>query len=221
MKPMPTFSQRLESTFALMARPLTPEDGEPEPSVAQAESRLGLRLPAVLRAYYRLAGRYDRFNRAHNRLRRPGEWSVDSGKLVFLEENQCVVVWGVEVSTSPEEDPPVYQGTIIRGRPTEWHREHESCSEFLLVILHLQAVYEGYAFLGGSEITPAALERFLTGWTPVGRIKELRALCREGGAACVLEDEGTSQLYVGGRTERAFQAIEAELEAVGVGLDHY
>ena len=38
---MPTFSQRLESTYATLARPLTPEDGEPEPSVAQAEARLG------------------------------------------------------------------------------------------------------------------------------------------------------------------------------------
>jgi hypothetical protein len=221
MKTMPTFSQRLEFTFATLARPLTSEDAEPEPGVAQAEARLGLRLPSVLRAYYRLAGRFDRFNRAHNRLCRPGEWSVDGGKLVFLEENQCVVVWGVEASRSPEEDPPVYQGTIIRGRPTEWHLEHELCSEFLLVMLHLQAVFGGHEFLGGSEITSAALEEFLTGWTPVGRIKELRALCREGGAACVLEDEGTSQLYVGARTERAFQAIEAELEAVGVGLDHY
>ena len=221
MKPMPTFSQRLESTFATLARPLTPEDGEPEPSVAQAESRLGLRLPAVQRAYYRLAGRYDRFNRAHNRLRRPGEWSVDGGKLVFLEENQWVVFWGVGVSKSPDDDPPVYQGTIIRGRPTEWDREHERCSEFLLVMLHLQAVFGGHEFLGGSEISPAALEKFLTGWTPVGRVKELRAFCREGGAACVLEGVGSSQLYVGGRTERDFEVIEAELEAVGVGLDHH
>src|SRR5262245_51306813 len=216
---MPSFSERLESTFATLVRPLTPEDGEPEPSVAQAEARLGLRLPAVLRAYYRLAGRHDRFNRAHNRLRRPGEWSVDGGKLVFLEENQCVVVWGVGVSGSPEEDPPVYQGTIIRGQPTEWHLEHERCSEFLLVMLHLQAVCEGYEFLGGSDITPEALARFLTGWTPAGRVNELLAFHREGGAACVIEGEGSSQLYVGGRTERDFEAIEAELEAVGVGID--
>src|SRR5262245_41771504 len=187
---MPSFSERLESTFATLVRPLTPEDGEPEPSVARAEARLGLRLPPVLRAYYRLAGRFDRLTRAHNRLRRPGEWSVDGGKLVFLEENQCVVVWGVEASRSPEEDPPVYQGTIIRGQPTEWHLEQERCSEFLLVMLHLQAVFGGHEFLVGSEITSEALEKFLTGWTPVGRVKELRAFCREGGAACVLEGEG-------------------------------
>src|SRR5262245_44291374 len=105
---MPTFSERLKSTFAALARPLTSEDGQPEADISHGEARLGLTLPSVLSEYYRLAGRYDRFNRPHNRLRRPGEWSVDGCKLVFLEENQCVVVWGVEASTSPEDDPPLY-----------------------------------------------------------------------------------------------------------------
>jgi hypothetical protein len=217
---MPTFTERLKSTFATLARPLMPEDGEPEPSVAESEARLGLRLPPVLRAYYLLAGRCDQFNLPHNRLLRPEKWSVDGGKLVFLEENQCVVVWGVEAGTSPEDDPPVYQGPKVRGRPTEWYLEHERCSEFLLVMLHLQAVWGGYEFLGGSEITPAALEEFLKGWTLVGRISQLRAFSREGSAACVIQDGGPSQLYVGGQTERDFEAIEAELEALGVEMDH-
>jgi hypothetical protein len=218
---MARFTERLASTFATLARPLTPEDGEPESSIAEAEVRLGLRLPAVLREYYRLAGRFDQFNCAHNQLLRPEEWSVDGGKLVFLEENQRVVVWGVEAGISPEDDPPVYQGQEVRGQPTEWYREHERCSEFLLVMLHLQAVWGGCEFLGGSDITPEALARFLTGWTPAGCANELLAFSRDGGAACVLEGEGSSRLYVGGRTERDFEAIEAELEAVGVGLDHY
>jgi hypothetical protein len=60
----------------------------------------------------------------------------------------------------------------------------------------------------------------LTGWTPAGRVNELRAFHREGGAACVLESAGSLQLYVGGRTERDFEAIEAELQAIGVEIDH-
>ena len=121
---MPTFSERLEYMFASLARPLTPEGGQPETALSGAEARLGLRLPSVLREYYLLAGRFDRFNRAHNRLRGPEEWSVDGGKLVFLEKNQYVVAWGVEAGRSPEDDPPVYQGPNVRGRPTEWHLEH-------------------------------------------------------------------------------------------------
>src|SRR5262249_45680887 len=152
------------------------------------------------------------------RLLRPEKWFVDGDRLVFLEENQWVVFWGVGVSTSLEDDPPVYQDPNIRGRPTEWHLEHERCSEFLLVMLHLQAVWGGYDFIGGSDLTSEALARFLTGWTPAGRVNELLAFHREGGAACVLEGAGSLQLYVGGRSDRDFEAIEADLEAAGVGL---
>jgi hypothetical protein len=99
--------------------------------------------------------------------------------------------------------------------------EHERCSEFLLVMLHLQAVWGGYEFLGGVAIASEALGKFLTGWTPAGHVNELLAFSRDGGAACVIKGEGSSRLYVGGRTERDFEATEAELEAVGVELDHF
>jgi hypothetical protein len=218
---MVSFAKQLRSTFATLVRPLASEDGQPEASIAGAEARLGLRLPGVLREYYLLAGRLDRFNRAHNELRRPEEWSVEGGKLVFLEENQGVVFWGVEVGTLPEADPRVYQAENVRGRSTEWYLEHERCSEFLIVMLHLQAVWAGYDFLGGSEIGSEALAKFWTGWTPAGTVKELSAFNRDGAAACVLEGTDSSQLYVGGRTERDFELIRAELEAVGVQLDHF
>jgi hypothetical protein len=61
----------------------------------------------------------------------------------------------------------------------------------------------------------------LKGWTLVGRINELSAYSREGGAACVIDGEGSTQLYVGGRTDGEFEAIESELEAADVGLDHF
>jgi hypothetical protein len=86
-------------------------------------------------------------------------------------------------------------------------------------MLHLQAVWAGYDFLGGSDITSEALGKFLTGWTPVGCVNQLLAFNREGAAACVLEGKGSSQLYVGGRTVREFELINAELEALGVELD--
>ena len=208
---MDNFAERLKSTFATLLRPLTPEDGQPEASISVAEARLGLRLPAVLREYYLLAGRVDRFNRAHNQLRRPEELSVDGGKLVFLEENQCVVFWGVEVGTPTEDDPPVYQAENVRGRPTEWYLEHKQCSEFLIVMLHLQAVWAGYNFLGGSDISSEALTKFLIGWTSAGSVNELLAFNREGAAACVLQGKDSTQLYVGGRTEQDFELIVAEL----------
>ncbi len=216
-----SFSERLKSTFATLVRLLMPEDGEPETGVSAVEARLGFRLPAVLREYYLLAGRFDRFNRAHNELRRPGDWAVESGKLVFLEENQCVVFWGVDMGTSPEDDPPVYQAENVRGRPVKWFLEHQRCSEFLIVMLHLQAVWGGYEFLGGSAAKQEAMTKFLTGWTAAGTVNQLSAFNREGAAACVVEDSNSLQLYVGGQTEQEFELIRAELEAVGVELEHF
>ncbi|HEU5118345.1 MAG TPA: hypothetical protein VFT74_17135 [Isosphaeraceae bacterium] len=219
---MPNFAEQLEATVATLARPLRPEDGEPEASLANAEEHLGVRLPQVLRDYHLLSGRFDRFNRSHNRLLRPDEWFLDGGKLVFLEENQGVVYWGVDATLSPGEYSPVYQGPNIQGQPTEWYLEHENLSEFLLVHLHLQAVWGGYDFMGGAGISIPALEEFLVGWTFSGQVNELRAYDRKGGAACVLEEGGEeSQLYFGGWTEQDFESIESDLRRVGVKIEHY
>ena len=216
-----SFGEQLKSTFATLVRPLMTEDGEPETGISVVEARLGLRLPAVLREYYRLAGRFDRFNRAHNELRRPADWTVEGGKLVFFEENQCVVFWGVDAGTLPEDDPPVFQAENVRGQPAKWFLEHGRCSEFLIVMLHLQAVWGGYDFVGGSKVKQEALTKFLTGWTASGTVNQLSAFNREGAAACVLEDRDSLQLYVGGRTEQDFELIEAGLKTVGVELDRY
>ena len=81
---MDSFAEVLKSTFATLVRPLGLEDGQPEESIADAEARHGFRLPVVLREYYLLVGGFDKFNLARNELRRPEEWSVDGGKLVFL-----------------------------------------------------------------------------------------------------------------------------------------
>ena len=212
---MVPFAERLSVVFATLARPLTPEDGEPESDIAEAEGRLDLKVPPVLRTYYRLAGRLEQFNQAHNRLLKPEEWSVDGGKLVFLEEHQCVVFWGVEACRAPEEDPPDFQGPNDQGQPTEWFEEHGTCSEFLLVTLHLQAVWGGYEHIGGSALTPEVLKKFLVGWTPAGTVNRLQAFHRPGGAACVLEGAASLQVDFGGWTLRDFEAIESELEASG------
>ena len=57
-----SFVEWLNSKFATLVRPLTPEDGQPEASTSVAESLLGLQLPIVIRQYYPLVGTFDRFN---------------------------------------------------------------------------------------------------------------------------------------------------------------
>lgn len=209
-------AKRYQDAIAALARPLAPEDGEPAESIEAAEARLGIRLPAALRDYYLVAGRFDPLNQAHNRLFPPGDWFVDAGRLVFMEENQAVVFWGV---VPDGDDPPVWQGVNLTDQPIEWHEEVERCSEFLVVMLHWQAVCGGLEFAGIADITQEQAGRIRAAWRFIGKSGDLEAFGGEGRAACIIGGDDSPQLYVGGRTEEDFEAIEAELEGIGVGLD--
>src|SRR5215469_14194881 len=131
---MSDFRDLYRRTYARLGRPLTPRDGNADSRIEVGEKKLGVRLPQALREYYRVAGRERRFNGIFNRLYAPHEWFVDADKLVFLEENQAVVLWATTASPEPGDDPPAYQG--VNGEPIEWHVEHQHLSVFLIVMLH-------------------------------------------------------------------------------------
>ena len=194
--------------------------GVPEESLERAEERLGLRLPLALREYYLALGALAELNQAHNRLLGPGKWFVDAGKLVFLVENQAVVYWGVEATDQPQADPPVFQGVNRQPEPIEWHPEHERCSEFLLVMLHWQAVTGGLEFLGTADVGVEVVRHFEQHWRRVGEMEGLLAFCREGQAACVAGEGDARQLYAGCRSEEDLERIASELEALGAGLNY-
>src|SRR4051794_31829687 len=96
--------------FGSLGYPLAARDGISEPQLAKAEKKMGVRLPGALRDYYLVAGRERSLNHAFNHLCMPGEWEVEASKLIFMEENQTVVVWGVTATSPPTQDPRVFQG---------------------------------------------------------------------------------------------------------------
>lgn len=53
-------------------------------------------------------------------------------KLVFMEENQCVVFWGIAKADLGEADPVVWQG--VNGEPIEWYAEDHRLSRFLMAM---------------------------------------------------------------------------------------
>jgi hypothetical protein len=191
--------------------------GMDEQSLARAEQHFGVALPKSLRSYYLTLANLRELNDAHNRLLSPQDWFLDGGKLVFMVENQGVVYWSVEATKSPDDDPPVYQGVNRLPETIDWYPECDLCSEFLLVMLHWQAVMGGLEWLGATdEGGPAMMEHLADSWQQVGEVNEMVAFRREGRAACLLTD--STQLYVGSRTEVLFEEIAAELRVVGVGL---
>jgi len=88
------WSVRFRGLLADIAGRATPRHGYPLRAIEAAEVRLGVNLPAPLREYYLSVGRH-KINSAHNRLLPPDALEVSQGRLVFMEENQCVVFWGV------------------------------------------------------------------------------------------------------------------------------
>ena len=113
----------------IFGRPLITRDGLPEQRLRRAEKRLGMPLPAAMRDYYCVAGAASE-NREHNRLFTPEELFLEEGRLLFMEENQAVVHWGVPLRSKRRADPEVWQR--VNGDKAEWHSEQMAFSAFIL-----------------------------------------------------------------------------------------
>jgi hypothetical protein len=216
---MDKYLRDYQKIYSELGRELTPGDACPESEVAAAEARLGLRVPKALRDYYLVAGREDGFNRAHDRLLPPGEWFVDQGHLVFQEENQSAVYWGVEAAPGPPDDPPVFQG--VNDDSIRWFREHDSCRVFLTATLHWSGAFAGAMEYTGTVAVPADLvARLDRDWVFAGEVNAMRAYRRPGQAVCFLEwrdllpgDETCSpwRIFAGASTEKKLKEIEKSL----------
>ena len=140
-----SFEESYISIFASAGVRLSDEHRSSSAEIDEAEKRLDLFVPQSLRDFYLVAGRETRINQFYNRLIPPDKWTVDASRLVFLEENQSIVYWGVPVKHSLEVDAPVFQGVNRGPEGIVWHEEHDHCSEFLKVMAVWHATYGGAA----------------------------------------------------------------------------
>lgn len=91
------------------SRPLDDQDGCTEAELADAESRLGRRLPPAVIEAYRLVGRRDDLTRTQDRLLRPAELKVEDDRwLVYRYENQGCALWAVDLARPDDTDPPTW-----------------------------------------------------------------------------------------------------------------
>ncbi|MDQ3803467.1 MAG: hypothetical protein M3416_06505 [Acidobacteriota bacterium] len=124
-----------------LGRKPVPSDGSSDAELDEAEGRLGSRLPAAVRRYYRVAGNLVELNHAHNLLFAPSDLHMCEGFLIFMEENQAVVHWGIRAGELTEDDPDVWQRVNVV--PPEWYSEEMTFSEFIVRTLDWQAGLEG------------------------------------------------------------------------------
>ena len=135
------FQQLYREAYAQLGFELDSNAGVSDATLEKAEKKLEAKLPDALRDYYVVAGKETLLNRAFNRLLPINDLELHHGKLPFIEENQWVVIWGVDLKGTS--DPPVFQGPVVKGEARNWFPECDHCSEFLIFMLHLQAAYGG------------------------------------------------------------------------------
>jgi len=212
---MASFKNYYRTVFDTFGYPLTERTAMSSEVLDAAQERLAVQIPAALRDYYLVAGRERRFNMSCERLLPPPDWEVNKHRLIFMEENQSVGWWGVSTRNPNSDDPPVSFG--MNDEPIAWHPEQRKCSVFLALMLHHQAVSDGFRFCGRAQV-PDKLGYLCRehGWTFYGEMRGTRTYSRPNQVLCFeppanLPSAENWSALVGGKTKRDLQAITAEL----------
>jgi hypothetical protein len=188
---------------------LTKRDGVSRRDIEAAEKRLGIAVPHSLLDYFAVAGFEKRFNCCFNRLLPPDEWFVDANRLVFMEENQAVVYWGVSCDGRLD-DPPVSQG--VNGARIKWYRVNDKCSVFLAVMLHWHGAYGGALPISSTAYAPLSLrKRLRKEWEFVGEVNRMQAFTTSGKCVCHLKWEDGWRIFAGATTKEKMAEIADEL----------
>jgi hypothetical protein len=172
------FQERYRMAFQQLGMPLKSKHGVPEIQLEQCPQRL----PEALHAYYAVAGFEGNLNQAHQHLLPLEKLFVDANCLVFMEENQGVVCWGVRLDTQ-QPDPVVQQGVYDEKGDLNWFDEHSKCSDFLIAMLYMQATFgESFPYVVSAQSMPEDVRKLEQFWTPVGRIGDMVAYAKENSA---------------------------------------
>ena len=116
-----------------LGRKISRDDGLSSDAISASERRLGFSLPISLREYYVTLGNLDAFGRAHNQIRPLQNLDIEDDHLVFGDENQDVVSWGIPRLSLSDSDPIVWQRN--NSPPAQWYSEEKTFTAFLRSML--------------------------------------------------------------------------------------
>lgn len=196
-------------------RPLQPADGCRESAIDAAETRLSLRLPSVLREFYRLAGNLDEVNAAHHQLISPPNLKRIGDQLLFYDENESVVTWSVRAVEPPIDDPPVYQ---FLPNTEEFIEEGCVLSDFLINMFFLQCLNGGLQHCAMALVKETIVSQFRSEWESFDRLgppySEDHSIFTSGKVIASLaptDSHGCSTLTIASATKTEFDAARQQL----------
>jgi hypothetical protein len=85
------------------------DDGFKDDQIIKAENRLGITFSKSLREFYSTIGNVEELTKIHNKILRPESVYIEDGYLIFMEENQGVVSWGIKIEENSLPDPIIWQ----------------------------------------------------------------------------------------------------------------
>ena len=208
---------------AKLLRPIEPGDGCSEQEIAEAEQRLGISLPQVLREYYLLGGQRADINQSFERLIPLSALYIKEDVLVFFEENQGVCLWGAVAMAdgTSHDDPPALRADDVEDEEFVWEEHQGSLSSFFVEMLFIQCTNGAMEYTAVGDADRAKLISPEANWEQIdtGGESELQWLMRDGqlvfcGSRSDLADSSLRlSVFAGARTQDDLEATEQSINA--------
>ncbi len=121
----------------ILGRNLLQEEGVKISLITEQEKKLEVIIPSVLRKFYSNLGNNILFTDGFQHFANIKELFINDNKLVFLQENQSVVYWAVDLTDLKT----VYQTTCQDfDKSVEWFKEEFDLDLFIEMMLYYQCV---------------------------------------------------------------------------------
>jgi hypothetical protein len=186
-----------------------PSMGVPETGIVGTENRLGTNLPRILKEFYSIGGRAPEIMEANHHFVAIDQLQFRNDGLMFCQENQNQMFWGVLRKNTKLDDPPVVQGQPERD---DWFDECPRLSTFLLNHSCWQLVNSMPAMgLAKYRWSLARKLRARMVLASAGVDYNMASFAWEGGRVLVCMLLDSQKVYVGAQSD-------AELEDFGRGL---
>lgn len=189
-----------------------------ETEIQKVEERLNITLPKSLKQYYLTLGKNKAINETFNRLLPPDQIDFTDNKyLVFYEENQAVVIWGIQEKDLSSDNPKVYAS--YDNERAEWILDSDTTENFLLSMAYWNGVLGGLKYTANvsKELSQEVINKVEQNWKEQKDITQqmLRFFTNDNLEILVLttdHGQGINGLYIGSNDKERYEGIIKKLD---------
>jgi hypothetical protein len=216
-----TYFQKIRHLYEV---PENENFGFEENEIVALEKRLDIVLPAKLREYYLTLGKHEAINYSYNRLLQFGDIDLTQDEyLIFYEENQGVVSWGIKKADLLNPNPPVYGNYSTDELNPDWHLEFPTDACMLMLAVY-NGVLGGLKYNGNrlKSIKPEVVSYIKANWQECADISSnvQRVFTRDYAEMISLSfdnEQNCSAIFIGTNHRERFDKM---LDQLDVGLDY-